>query len=32
MMGNSKESLLLSLNESEIKLISAYSGFKQRWG
>jgi hypothetical protein len=30
--GNSREPLLLSLNESEIKLISVYSGFKRRWG
>ncbi len=29
---NSIEPLLLSLKESEIELISVYSGLKQRWG
>lgn len=30
--GNNREPLLLSLNESEIKLISVYSGLKKHWG
>ncbi|MEM6752703.1 MAG: hypothetical protein AAF630_07025 [Cyanobacteria bacterium P01_C01_bin.38] len=30
--GYSKEPLLLSLEESEIKLITVYSGLKRRWG
>lgn len=29
---NSREPLLLSLNESEIQLINVYSGLKRRWG